>query len=215
MSCRISPRPTCCHYVNVHSGVGTWSPMKPAEVSEVLAGLHSPWWIAGGWAIDLHVGHQTREHADIDVLVLREDLLPLQAALAGWELYAADPPGCLRAWREGEVLSVDVHDVWCRRSPTSPWCLQVMIDDAQEGRWIYRHDPRIHRPIEELDGPASNSKRRVLAPEVQLLQKSRDPRPKDEADLLAIRPHLGERSTEWLRTSLASVSPGHPWLKHL
>lgn len=189
--------------------------MSPDGVSEVLRRLHRPWWIAGGWAIDLHLGRQTRHHADVDALVLRGDLLPLQGALAGWDLHAADPPGSLRPWLLGEILSVEVHDVWCRRSPTSPWCLQVMIDDAQEGIWIYRRDPRIRRPVVELDGPASRTHQRVLAPEVQLLQKSHGPRPKDEADLLAIRPHLDDRQVEWLRTSLALTSPGHAWLRHL
>ncbi len=186
--------------------------MTPAEVSDALGGLRRPWWIAGGWAIDLHLGHQTREHADIDVLILREDQLALRRELTGWDLHAADPPGSLRPWRSGEVLPAEVHDIWCRRTPTSPWCLQVMIDDAENGLWTYRRDARIHRPVAELDGPASDADRRVLAPEVQLLQKSKNPRPKDEADLLAVCPHLGVAQRKWLETSLSLVSPGHPWL---
>jgi hypothetical protein len=174
--------------------------------------MHRPWSIAGGWAIDLHVGHRTREHADIDVLILRKDQLALQRELRAWALQAADPPGSLRPWRPEEVLPAGVHDVWCRRTPTSPWCLQIMVDDAQDGVWRYRRDARIHRPVVELDGPASGGYHRVLAPEVQLLQTSRNPRPKDEADLLAVRPHLGVTQSRWLGTALSLVSPGHPWL---
>jgi Aminoglycoside-2''-adenylyltransferase len=32
-----------------------------------------PWWITGGWAIDLAVAHVTRDHADVDVMMLERD----------------------------------------------------------------------------------------------------------------------------------------------
>lgn len=195
--------------------LGVWEPLSPAEVSEVLAGTACDWWIAGGWAIDLHLGRQTRAHADIDVLILRPDQLVIQSRLGGWDLHAADPPGSLRPWREGEVLGTDVHDIWCRRAPGEPWCLQLMIDDVSDGEWVYRRDPRIRRPVAGLAGRASNRDRRVLTPEVQLLQKSAAPRDKDEADFLAAHGTLGPSERRWLRESLSVVSPSHPWLHHL
>ena len=199
----------------MESNLGRWDPITPAGAADVLSGLQCPWWIAGGWAIDLHVGHQTRDHDDIDVLILREDQLALQRQLAGWDLHAADPPGVLRPWRPWEVLPAAVHDIWCRRTPTSPWCLQIMIDDAEDGVWTYRRDARVRRPVAELHGAASDADQRVLAPEVQLLHKSRRPRPKDEADLLAVRPHLDLGQKRWLEAALSLVSPGHPWLGSL
>jgi hypothetical protein len=44
-------------------------------VREALAGYDGPWWIGGGWAIDLFVGSSPREHDDVDVVVLRRDQL--------------------------------------------------------------------------------------------------------------------------------------------
>jgi hypothetical protein len=90
-----------------------------------------------------------------------------------------------------------------------------MVDDAEDGVWKYRREGRVHRPVVELDGLASNADRRVLAPEVQLLQKSGIPRPKDEADFLAVHRHLDVAQGRWLGTALSLVSPGHPWLSHL
>ncbi|MGZ4472804.1 MAG: nucleotidyltransferase domain-containing protein, partial [Nocardioidaceae bacterium] len=116
--------------------LGTWEPLSPSEVARVLSGMPCRWWIAGGWAIDLHLGRQRRAHADVDVLFLRADQLAVQRHLAGWDLQAADPPGSLRPWTEGELLPAGVHDVWCRRSPSSPWCLQLMIDDAEDDVWV-------------------------------------------------------------------------------
>lgn len=78
--------------------LGSWEPLSPREVSAALGGMPRPWWIAGGWAIDLHLGQETRAHADTDVLVLRDDQLEVQRRLVGWDLQAADPPGTLRPW---------------------------------------------------------------------------------------------------------------------
>lgn len=59
-----------------------WAPLSPAEVSDLLRDLSVPWWVAGGWAIDLIVGKQTRPHADIDVQFLRADQRAVQATLS-------------------------------------------------------------------------------------------------------------------------------------
>lgn len=63
---------------------GWWCPLTPGEVAERLGAFNGPWWIAGGWAIDLFLGRQTRPHGDTDVLVLRCDQLALQQVLEGW-----------------------------------------------------------------------------------------------------------------------------------
>ncbi|HEU5381678.1 MAG TPA: hypothetical protein VFV38_40175 [Ktedonobacteraceae bacterium] len=57
-----------------------------------------PWWIAGGWALDLFLGVQTREHEDLDVLFLRRDHHEIRARLQGWDVQEAYPellPGSL------------------------------------------------------------------------------------------------------------------------
>ncbi len=93
--------------------------------------------------------------------------------------------------------------------------MQLMIDDEQGGEWIYRRDARVRRPVVDLDGPASNSDRRVLAPEIQLLYKSARPREKDEADFQAALEVLDGARRGWLRDSLSVVAPLHQWLAHL
>ena len=30
-----------------------WEPLTPQQAAERLRGLGAPWWIAGGWALDL------------------------------------------------------------------------------------------------------------------------------------------------------------------
>ena len=197
--------------------IGEWQPLTVDAVTELLAGLDARWWIAGGWALDLHLGRQTRPHNDIDVLVLREDLPGVRERLRGWDLHAADPPGAgvLRPWPEDEVLPADLHDVWCRPSPASPWALQLMVDDTVGGEWVFRRDRRIHRPVAELSGPASTAARPVLAPEMQLLYKSRGLRPKDVEDFHRVVGALDAPRRTWLRRTLSLVSPDHDWLASL
>ena len=91
------------------------------EVAGLLSAMPCPWWIAGGYAIELAVGQPVRDHGDIDVMVLRQDQIHVQDALHGWEWWAGDPPGTLRPWQPGEHLPAGVHDVWCRPGPGEPW----------------------------------------------------------------------------------------------
>jgi hypothetical protein len=189
--------------------------LTPDEVTALLGDLPCPWWLAGGWSIDLHLGRQTRSHEDTDVVILRDDQGVVRDHLAGWDLRAADPPGSLRPWPAGEVLPESVHDVWCRRRPGDNWALQLMIVDVVDGSWVYRRDPRIRRPLAELDGPASGPARRVLAPEVQLLYKSKAPRAKDEADFAAVVGELDPARRDWLGAALTVTSARHPWLPPL
>lgn len=56
---------------------------------------------------------------------------------------------------------------------------------------------------------------RLLAPEIQLLYKSRNRRPKDEADFDAVVGHLTLAKREWLRDSIDIRNQWHPWLARL
>ena len=44
-----------------------------SAVRSLLSDLTVPYWIIGGWAIGLAVGRVTREHADVDVMMLERD----------------------------------------------------------------------------------------------------------------------------------------------
>ncbi|MGD6844537.1 nucleotidyltransferase domain-containing protein [Bacillus infantis] len=50
-----------------------------------MAGFEKPWFVAGGWAIDLFIGKQTRPHADLEIGIFREDQQALKSYLEDWE----------------------------------------------------------------------------------------------------------------------------------
>lgn len=191
-----------------------WEPATPNEVRDRLAMVDSPWWIAGGYAIEFAVGTPFRGHADIDVMLLRRDQLAAQQALPGWEWWAADPPGELRPWTVGEILPPDVHDIWCRPSADAPWRVQFMLDEADGEDWVSRRDPRIRRPIADI-GLVNADGIPYLAPEIQLLYKAKGSRPKDERDFAAMLPRLDAAQRQWLREATALAYGEHPWLDRL
>ncbi len=194
---------------------GPWDPLPPDEAARLFAPLRVPWWIAGGYAVEFAVGHPFRDHADIDVLLLRRDQLAAQRILAGWEWWAADPPGTLRPWLRGEVLPPHVHDIWCRPGPAEPWRIQLMLDDTEGDDWVFRRDPRVRLPLVRL-GRLTADGVPYLCPEAQLLYKAGAPRPKDEQDFAEALPVLDADQRAWLAGAIAlAEDAGHPWAVRL
>lgn len=193
--------------------LGHWDPMPPRQLADLLNGLRVSWWIAGGWALDLFIGRETRGHDDTDVEILRHDQLEIQCYLEGWDLHSA-ARGVLRPWESGEWLGEGINSVWCRRSPDEGWALQIMLADAQGDAWVYRRSPDITRPLREV-GLLTVDGIPYLDPEIQLLYKSASPRRKDEADFELVLPCLCPDRRRWLADALLRAHPGHPWLAQL
>ena len=189
-----------------------WQPLSVAAAADVFSATTAPWWLAGGYAIELAVGRPFRPHDDIDILLLRPDQLTVQAVLPDWEWLAADPPGTLRPWRSGEILPPDVHDIWCRPGPEEAWQLQVMLDEADGSDWVSRRSPEVRRPVSDI-GLVSDAGVPYLRPEIQLFYKGRQIRPKDEQDFQAALPVLTTAALRWLRAAVVAVyGPDHRWL---
>jgi hypothetical protein len=196
--------------------LGRWVPDRPEDVAAVFAKADFPWWIAGGYAIELAVGRELRAHGDLDVLVLRRDQALVRGLLADWDLYVANPPGRgeLRPWQPGDVLQSPLHDIWCRRTPKAPWSVQLMLDEAEGAQWVSRRDPAIRLPIDQL-GRTTKAGIPYLAPEVQIFYKAKATRDKDETDFEAVLPLLDAPARAWLAAVIRVIAPGHPWLRRL
>jgi hypothetical protein len=192
----------------------TWDPAPLSEVASLFSAVAVPWWVAGGYAIELAVGRAFREHGDVDVLVLRRDQQAVQEALASWEWWAADPPGTLRPWRRGELLARGVDDVWCRPSASAPWRIQIMLDEAEGDEWVSRRNPAVRRALTGL-GDVSADGIPYLRPEIQLFAKARGTRPKDEQDFAAALPVLDASRRQWLAHAFRTTFGEHPWLAGL
>jgi hypothetical protein len=190
-----------------------WRAIRPNAVLAWLAGVSAPWWIAGGWAIDLFLGQATRPHGDLDVGIFRRDACAVLAALPGWEVHEAKN-GRLSRLAPGVAPRADVNCLWCRVSGETQWMLELLLDESDQDSWVYRRDSRIRRAVSEFLC-REDSGLAVIAPEVQLLYKSKEPRTKDHEDFHTVATRLDSSARSWLRRSLSLTAPSHPWIDHL
>jgi len=188
-----------------------WGPLPVDEVARLFKDLGIPWWIAGGWALDLYLGKVGREHIDTDVLILRNDQLVVQEHLSDWKLFKTKQPG-LAPWPNGEYLNQPVNSIWVRQDDDSPWSFEIMLMNTEQDRWVYRRLPSIRGRISDM-GLSTDSGIPYIAPEIQLLYKSGTKRDKDRFDLERTLPHLPADKITWLLECLRQQYPsGHEWM---
>jgi len=190
-----------------------WEPLTPQQVADLLRGLDVPWWIAGGWALDLFAGRQTRAHEDIEISVFRGDEDTIRQRLAGWEFFVAKDR-TLTPLAAGKPLPADAHELWCREPGRDTWQLEILIEERKDGRWFYRRNERIG--VNEKDiGRFTNDGIPYIRPDIQLLYKSKGQRANDEQDLLAVLPRLDAAQRATLSAWISAGDPTHRWLARL
>ena len=192
------------------------------RVRDVLGSFDGPWWIGGGWAIDLHHGRRTRPHADLEVSVLRRDHTRLRDLLADWDMRVVWPGGPFEEW-DGSPLEPDHHQIWSRprRDNVVSWrsflgdphMIDFMLEDSDGEEWVYRRDRSVRRPLQQFGTTREGVA--FVAPEVALLYKARGTRHKDLRDFALTLPTLDPTARAWLRDAIARAHPGSPWLERL
>jgi Aminoglycoside-2''-adenylyltransferase len=188
-----------------------WQAWSPREAADRLSGVSAPWYVAAGWALDLFLGRQTREHDDLEIGVPAHRFPEIRAALRDYELFVV---GDGQAWPLTESTLAAHRQTWVREAD-GPWRLDVFREPWEDDVWAFRHDARIHLTEATLVAHTHDGIP-FLQPEVVLLFKARAAaRPKDESDFATVLPHLGGSRRQWLRDALALVHPGHPWLETL
>ena len=185
------------------------------EISALFSNSGKPFWLAGGYSIDLFLGTRTRAHDDIDFVIKRADQLAFQEILAEWDLQAADPPGSatLFPWKNGHFYDLPVHNIWCRKNESAPWDLELLFSEFEGDEWVYRRNRSIRGTIKSF-GWQHKSGLMVLAPEIQLLYKSRSRRPKDLQDLENSLPKMSLPQKTHLRDWIVLDSgQSHSWVE--
>lgn len=190
-----------------------WEPTTPQEAAAILNGIAVPWIVAGGWALDLFIGRQTRAHADLDLAVFRGDEGALRDHLRGWELFIADV-GSLQRWEPGVPFPSDRHAIWAREAGRDRWRLEIAVERREGTRWSYRRDASVGAHAADIARRASDGIP-YLRPDIVLLYKSKAPRGLDETDFITALPHLDAGQRGFLAAALWTVAPGHRWLERL
>jgi hypothetical protein len=198
------------------------------HVGSLLSDLSVPWWITGGWAIDLAVGQPTRPHDDVDVVLLERDEHALRTDLADVELQlTVGPDQQKQPWPTGRRLVAGPDSVRLI-SPRLSLPTQVLFGAAVGTTWVYhRGRPNITRSLAE----ATYRRHGVpfLAPEVVLSMKSISDRDKDQLDFETAVSVLDDGQRRWLSEAVTrrwrahrrrlgdpqADSAEHPWAARL
>jgi len=161
-----------------------WDPWRPEDVARRLSGVTVPWYVAGGWALDLLRGEQTREHGDLEG----------------------------RAWPLDSPAFGVMHQTWVSEPGTGVYRLDIFREPQRDGAWVYRRDQAIRLPYEQVIRRTADGIP-YLAPEIALLFKAKhSAEPKNQRDFAVTRPLLDDAAAGWLRQALARVHPGHAWI---
>ncbi|MBW3590116.1 MAG: amino acid transporter [Actinobacteria bacterium] len=201
-----------------------WEEPDVERVRAVLEPVGAPWWVAAGMAIDLFVGHKTREHHDVDVAILRRDAEFFRRELVDWEIGVAVTwagiPGeserILQWWEPETPLHERAEAMWCRPRGKNRFVFELLLNRADERTWYFKRDHSITLSLERF-GLKTAKGVPLVAPEVVLLHKATSVAfdEEDTQDFHAVLPRMGEFQREWLRESLAHLKADHPWIVDL
>ena len=188
---------------------GAWT---PAQVAARLVGVSVPWCVAGGWALDLFIGEQTREHSDIEIAVPAARFPGIRARFTE---FAVDVVASGQVWEAPTPELFELtHQTWLRDRATGQYLLDVFREPHDGAAWICRRDPSIRLRYTEVIRRTPNGIP-YLAPELVRLFKAGPLRPKDRRDFTATLPLLDDTQRQVLAGLLTQVHPGHAWLTNL
>jgi broad specificity phosphatase PhoE len=189
-----------------------WDAWRPEEVHRLLAEVSVPWYVAAGWAIDLFLGEQRREHGDLELAVPAARFHEVAAALGALEIFVMGPePGVATPLEQARDLLEPTHQTWVREPATGLWRFDLFREPSDGGTWVCRRDGRIRLPYDEVIARTADGIP-YGRPEIVLLFKAKHAGAKDDGDLAAVLPRLEPERRRWLADALELVHPGHRWL---
>ncbi len=193
-----------------------FAPIRAA--AQLMATFPHPWFVSGGWAIDLFVNQVTRPHSDVEIGLFREHQGALRAQLAGWRLTKSDflrPEGAAWVpWNEDDWVAAPLFQVQAWGPEDEEPAYDFFLNDTVDGAWQFRREPSITRPVEEIMLRTAGGIP-FLAPEIQLAFKGKYRRPKDEHDFTFVLPYLSPAQRAWLAMALKAAYGEHAWIERL
>jgi len=179
-----------------------------------LADLQAPWFVAGGWAVDLSAGGVTRAHKDVDLAIARSDAPAVRTLLHGWSWQKASGGlhGRLEPWGADEILKPPVHEL--HAYGPGGRALEFLLEEGDAANWVYRRDARVTLPRAAF-GKKSASGLPCVSPAIVLLYKAKEPTADDQADFKTLLPLLDASWRTWLKRTIELSHPGRRWARQL
>jgi hypothetical protein len=192
-----------------------WDAWRPEQVAELFADVGVPWFVAAGWAIDLFLGGERRDHSDLEVAVPNTRFDELADVLAPFEVCVITGQAEATPLGEARDRLMDTHQTWIRDPASGKWRFDIFREPSDGDTWICRRDPAIRLSYEDViewtaDGIPYGR------PEIVLLFKAKHAHEdKNRDDFAAALPRLDGTRRGWLHGALERIHPAHPWLAEL
>ncbi|GAA2756157.1 nucleotidyltransferase domain-containing protein [Actinopolymorpha rutila] len=186
-----------------------------AIVRDLFRSYDRPYWVAGGWAVDLFARRVRRPHSDVDIAILYRDVDYLADTFSDPRPVLANPAtGERREWTPDEQLKPGPYG-FVIPDDSHPCPITIMLTASDGDEWVYhRGTGNVRRP-HSLMTLTTERGLPFVGPEVALLYKSPMLRSKDWQDFDDIHEMLDDERRGWLIDNLAARRPDHPWLPRL
>lgn len=208
-----SPEPTQVRHLlpaEFDRWYGGWDPLDPTNIADFMEGFDRPWWVIGGWSIEVFTGER-RPHDDMDISIFSSDAEAFRLFLGErWTPWNVDD-SWFRPWDARFTAVRPDSQVWVRRDARSPWVLDVPFTPDTGGRWTNKRHWDHTEELDDVTWVASDGLR-YARPEVTLMFKASQSREKDRLDAAAALPKLNPSARRWLRDAVARIDPDHEWV---
>jgi len=182
---------------------------EPKRIAKLFEQYKGKWMIAGGWAIDLFLNKQTRNHSDIEIAIPRNEQLAIKSYLEYWRLDYIKSAKAI-PWIKDDFLELPIHEIYGIYGGEK---IEILLNELDGKKWKYRRNLKIEYPSEKTM-ITSKFNIPILCPEIVLLYKSKSYRKKDEDDLQNSIEMIGSENLKWLCAAIQKTHGfNHKWIE--
>lgn len=178
----------------------------------VMKNFQKPWFISGGWAVDIALGRITREHDDLDICIYREDVKEALEYFENWKIKVTVPgENRLVDYEQFSDLSLPRYSLHLFRDKDF---IEILLTEREGDEVLFRKNKNITLHTDDF---ALNDRegRPFVNPLWQLLFKSLNPREKDNEDFNNYVIIMNDKQKLWLASGIRIMKPDSVWLEKL
>jgi hypothetical protein len=181
-------------------GAGVFEPCS--KVKTIMNKFGFPWFIAGGWAIDLFLNKETRVHDDIEIGIYRRNQMQLYRYFDKYKKYYINNRSRIGIherleWNK-EYLRLPIHELYVECTGLE---IEVLLNERDDNKWMYRRNDQITLDEKKVIC-FSEDRIPYLCPEIVLLYKTKEMRNKDIDDITNAIGKMDESQKKWFIDSI-------------
>jgi len=168
------------------------------KVKSIMDKFGYPWFIVGGWAIDLFLDKETRIHSDLEIGIYRKHQMHMYRYFESSKKYFINNKSRIgkhekKEWNK-QYLQLPIHEIYVEHKGVE---IEVLLNERDEDNWVYRRNTAIK--LDERKAILFTDKRiPYLCPEAVLLYKTQELREKDCEDIANASRKMNETQIQWL-----------------